>query len=560
MRRKSLALLLGLVLSFAAGAAVPQQDIENAAWPSLDRQLDADRVVSGSALQRLIEENQDFHLLRPEEAADEIPVPLWLRVLWRKQHPDLEYRKGDPAGGYPYVLKEIHEWMVSHQDLLPGFTEPDVLPESRRVAIGTSERRISNQSLIRSESDIRINFWDPSKVIAASNNIQSSGQQAEYWSTDGGQTWGETTLPLVAQDIFHSDPTVDWTSDGTAWSTTIGISGSSSPVLRLRLYRSTDNGATWVFDSTISGNQTETDKQMAWIDHSPASPHVDNMYVIWHIGRLVYMNRKKRNGSWGTPIKVSGSETTGTGIGADVKTSRAGVVFGFWPDTGSRKIYMVKSTNGGQSWSKPKAIASTFDSFDIGVPAMDNRRALIYVSAAAYKSGSKDLVYVAWTDLSGATGCRGASNEPGSNVSAACKTRVWFTRSTNGGSTWSAKRMINNKVGKTDQLNQALAVDEATGRLAAIYYDTAGQPRTKTNVWYQSSCDSGATWSTPFKVTSQPTDESAFSADGGNQYGDYNGLSGYARTFFPVWTDRRQGGAEQIWTAALLESAGACVP
>ncbi len=98
MRRKSLALLLGLVLSFAAGAAVPQQDIENAAWPSLDRQLDADRVVSGSALQRLIEENQDFHLLRPKEAADEIPVPLWLRVLWRKQHPDLEYRKGDPPG------------------------------------------------------------------------------------------------------------------------------------------------------------------------------------------------------------------------------------------------------------------------------------------------------------------------------------------------------------------------------------------------------------------------------------------------------------------------------
>jgi len=557
MRTPSLICSLGLALSLAA-AQTQAQDIKNAAWPSLDRQLEADRVVSGSALQRLIQENQDFQLLRPAEASDTLPVPPWLRVLWRKQHPEMDYRADDPTGGYPYVLKEIHEWMLSHQDLLPGFTEPDVPPAARQVGVGTSERRISDQFLTRSESDIRINFWDPSKVIVASNNIDGSGQQSQYHSTDGGQTWGETSLPLVSRDVFHSDPTVDWTSDGTAWSATIGITGSSNPDLRLRLYRSTNDGATWVFDSTITGSQTGADKEMIWIDHSPTSHYVDTLYGIWHNGRPVYVNRKKRNGNWGTPIKVSSSETTGTGIGADIKTNSAGVVFGFWPDTGSRKIYMVKSTNGGQSWSKPKAIASTFDSYDIGIPAMDNRRALIYVSAATYKTSTKNLVFVVWTDLSGATGCRAASSEPGSSASSACKTRIWFTRSTDGGATWSAKRMLNNQPGKNDQLNQALAVDEATGRLAVMYYDTAGEAREKTNVWYQSSCDGGATWSAPFKVTSQATDEADFSADLNNQYGDYNGLSGYARTFFPVWTDRREGEAEQIWTAALIEPPGAC--
>jgi hypothetical protein len=547
---------LCLALSFAAGAARSQEDVRNAAWPSLDRQLEIDRVVSGSALQRLIQENQDFRLLRPEEARDTIPVPPWLRVLWRKQHPELTYRAGDPAGGYPHVLKEIHEWMLAHQDLLPGFTEPEVLP-GEQVSIGTSERRISSPSNIRSESDIRINFWDPARVIAASNNISGSGQQSQYWSTDGGQSWGETTLPLVTQDDFHSDPTVEWTSDGTAWSATIGITGDGNN-LRLRLYRSTNNGATWVFDSTISGSQTATDKQMIWIDHSVTSPNLDTMYVIWHNGAPVYMNRKKRNGTWGTPIKVSGSETTGTGIGADVKTNSAGVVFAFWPDTGSRKIYMVKSTNGGQSYSKPKAIASTFDSYDIGVPAMNGRRVLIYATGATYKAAGKDLVYVVWADLTGATGCRASNNEPGGNAASACKTRIWFTRSTDGGATWSAKKMINNTPGKSDQLNPWLAVDEATGTLAVIYYDTAGESRRKTNLWYQSSYDSGATWTAPFRVTSQGTDESLSSADGGNQYGDYNGLSGYAGTFFPVWTDRRQGGGEQIWTAALLDQPGNC--
>jgi hypothetical protein len=557
--RKSLVFSLCLALSLAAGAARPQdaeEDVKNVAWPSLDRQLEADRVVSGSALQRLIQENQEFHLLRPEEARDKIPVPPWLRVLWRKQHPDLEYRADDPTGGYPHVLKEIHEWMLSHQDLLPGFPEPEIPPASP-VTVETSERRISSQINTRSESDIRVNFWDPSEIIAASNNLDGSGRQAQYWSTDGGETWGETTLPLVSRDAFHSDPTVDWTSDGTAWSTTIGITDDGRS-LRLRLYRSTDNGASWVFDSTITGTQTGADKQMAWIDHSPASPFFDSLYVIWHNGQPVYLNRKRRNGTWGTPVKVSGAETTGTGIGADVKTNSAGAVFGFWPDTGSRKIYMVKSTNGGQSYSKPKAIAATFDSYDIGVPAMNGRRVLIYVSAAAYKTATKDLVYAVWSDLSGASGCRSSGNEPGNRALSTCKTRIWFTRSTNGGATWSAKKMINNQPGRSDQLNPWLAVDEATGRLAVMYYDTAGGPRRKTNVWYQSSCDGGATWSTPFKVTSQPTDETAASSDGSNQYGDYNGLSGYAGTFFPVWTDRRQGGVEQIWTAALLEPPGTC--
>ena len=54
---------------------------------------------------------------------------------------------------------------------------------------------------------------------------------------------------------------------------------------------------------------------MAWIDHSATSPHLDTMYVIWHNGAPAYMNRRTSSG-WGTPIKVSGTETTGTAIGS----------------------------------------------------------------------------------------------------------------------------------------------------------------------------------------------------------------------------------------------------
>jgi hypothetical protein len=551
MRKPSLALVLGLAI--AAGAVRAQPPAPPRAWPTLERQLAADRVVAGSALERLIERNQDFALLRPEEARDRIPVPLWLRVLWRRAHPEGRFSGGDPTGGYPHALKEIHEWLLSHQDLLPGLPEPAQLETASRAAVGVANRRISGRfGYPRSESDIRVFYGNPRKVIAASNNIGGSGAQAQFSSPDGGATWTLSELPRISEDDFHTDPTVDWTSDGTAWATTIGVDYYGEN-LRLRLYKSLDGGVTWSFDSSFGGAQTATDKQMVWIDHSALSPYRDSIYAIWHNDRPVYMSRR-RKGVWSAPVRVSGAETIGTGIGGDVKTNAAGVVFGLWPDTDSQKIWLVRSTNGGDSYGRPVRVASTLGSYDIGVPAQNSRRALIYVSAGAYRTAKKNLVYAVWTDLSGAAGCQDPEEEPDANAASACKSRIWFARSTDGGITWGAKKMINNQPGKNDQFNQALAVDESTGTVAVMYYDTVGDPaRRKTNVWYQSSIDDGATWSAPLKVSTAATDESAAGADLGNQYGDYNSLTGYAGTFFPVWTDRRRGAAEEVWTATVVE-------
>src|ERR1700710_2335 len=250
-----LLLVLTAILTPRAAAAAP-------AWPSLAEQLRADSVKPHSALEALIAAHQDFSLLRPEEVHDKIPVPLWLRVIWRQAHPEENYSAADPTGGYPLVLKEIHEWMVSHQNLVPGEPDKEGRPEDDdavaapvKSAIVAGEQRISGvQTAPRSESDIRVNYWDPMKIISASNNISGSGSQAQFYSTDGGNTWGRATLPLHPGAAFHSDPTVEWTSDGTAWSTTIGINSGGS-VLHMRAYKSTDNGATWNFDATFPATQ-----------------------------------------------------------------------------------------------------------------------------------------------------------------------------------------------------------------------------------------------------------------------------------------------------------------
>jgi hypothetical protein len=563
---------------FVAATASAAPPKPNPAFPTVDEQLKSAHVIPGSALEKLIRANQDFGRLHARDAQDTV-VPPWLKVYWQKGHPEGNYANpNDPSGGYPHVLKEILEWMVTHQDLKPGQAEGSMPPGrswddvdddhaplprgplSRIVSLGatagTNVRTSGAQTGPRSESDIRINYWNPSKIIAASNNIGGSGMQGQYYSSDGGVTWGQTTLPLASGDAFHSDPTVDWSSDGTAWSTTMGIN-SATTVLKVQSYKSTNGGATWVFDGTISGTQTNTDKQMQWIDHSASSPYANNNYVIWHNGNPAFMNRRTSTG-WGTPIQVSGAETTGTAIGADVKTNSAGDVFGFYPDTGSRGIYVVKSVNGGASYSAPVKIVTTYDSYDIGVPAFSSRRILVYVSGAAYRNGTTNNVYALWTDLSGDTGCTAATSEPGTSTTSSCKTRIWFSRSTDGGATWSARVKINNQSGLNDQFNPFLAIDETNGNLGAIYYDTvADAGRKKVDVYYQMSTDGGATWQPAVKVTTAMTDETITGADSGNQFGDYNSLSGYGNAFFPSWTDRRNAAKEEIWTAKITTSTAA---
>jgi hypothetical protein len=514
-------------------------------------------IREGTALARLVAETSTHEpemALAAAVTSIKLDIPPWLAAHYRRNHSEMPKAalQLDPTGGYPLVLEQLHAWMLLHQDL-----QPPPAPEDKAAAapsVGANVNISGEHDNPHSESDIRINFNNPQQIIAGCNNI-GNGRQAMFFSADGGASWGQTTLPLLTADSFHSDATVDWTSDGTAWATTIGINASST-VLQMRAYKSTDAGRTWVFDATFSGNQTSADKQLMWVDRSPTSPFRDRIYVIWHDGRPAFVGFRNAAG-WHAPLRVSGNETIGTAIGSDITTNAAGTVFAVWPDTGSRGLFFVKSTDGGETFtSTPLLIAKTFTSFDITIPAMANRAALVAVSIAAFG----DNVYVSWTDLSGDAGCTRSANEPGVDVNSNCTSRIWFARSTDAGQTWSQPVKINPGVARTDQFNQRLAVDPETGVLGIVYYSTGtGQDRKKTDLVFQFSSDGGQTWSNPAtKVTTAMTDETDRDADLGNQYGDYNGLSVAKGVFFPSWTDRRDDGFESIFTAriALRQNAG----
>ena len=201
-----------------------------------------------------------------------------------------------------------------------------------------------------------------------------------------------------------------------------------------------------------------------WTDHSPTSPFKDQIYLIWHQGVPGFVARRTAGsgGAWQAPVQISGAEQTGSAIGADIKTNSAGDVFAFYPDPdGSGKLRLAKSIDGGATFQSPRKdgtgfvqIASLFATTRrLSIPSDDasvTRGARVFVSGGAYRTATKDLVYQVWPDLSGEAGCTTGAG-PGANAASTCKTRIWFSRSTDGGANWSAPQMLNNQASLNDQ-------------------------------------------------------------------------------------------------------------
>src|SRR5689334_22213304 len=100
------------VLGGESMARRPKEPRGEQRWPSVEEQIAAAGAIHGSAFEQFIRLNQDFELLRPEEnIGDGIGYPPWLRVYWRKQHPDESYSVAGPAAEYPEMLNRIQEWM-----------------------------------------------------------------------------------------------------------------------------------------------------------------------------------------------------------------------------------------------------------------------------------------------------------------------------------------------------------------------------------------------------------------------------------------------------------------
>ena len=435
--------------------------------------------------------------------------------IWHKEGLGIKYHKGNIVAGLRYKTQE----RVSYEVSIKATAENEVA-----LATGVSGNEVT----------IECNPTNKNNCVAGSNQ---SGGQTMYYSSDAGATWTKSQTNSGS----CCDPTVDWSSDGSiVYQGDLSIKGRGR--IGVRWSRSLDQGHTW--ESMHAITTGGSDKEFIHVDRSATSAHLDNIYMTWHDSNVMQFARSTDMGvSFSNPISF-GSEPRG--IGSDITTDAAGNVYYFYPALdGVSGVRVLKSTDGGATFSSGVKVADLNGDFDFPIPAMETREVFIYVSAD--KSTDNDTLFVAWTDE--------ADDSVGGGTGSATNNHavIQVAKSTNGGANWSMCAIPHNTsdslaAGNTiDRFHPWLKVDEL-GVVHIAYYDTRhSSNRSGVDFYYTRSVDDCASWDTEMRYSTQTSSN----LSDGQEWGDYNGLSVVLDRMAMTWTDNRAGKVAMVGSGSV---------
>ena len=121
-------------------------------------------------------------------------------------------------------------------------------------------------------------------------------------------------------------------------------------------------------------------------------------------------------------------------------------------------------------------------------------------------------------------------------------TDIWFTKSTDGGISWSSRKRVNDDPAGKQQFFTWMTVDQKTGYIYFVFYDRRAYSNNATDVYMAVSRDGGETFQN-FKVS-----ESPFTPNPGVFFGDYTNITAYNNVVRPIWA-RLETGQLSVWTA-----------
>lgn len=483
---------------------------------------------------------EDLSYLAPNESEQLAAIPAFFRVEMRKAQPGMS-RTGPgqyPRHAFPIFMQMFQGYTIKGTtyrraervgdryvvELDPGATSHE--PDAGQDFV-SGEVRITTP-VGAAESAIKINPVDPNKVVAGT--IGPITNQDMWYSTNGGSSWTRVSLPLGGSG---GDPAVDWSSNGGfAYATTLGNCGFSG--CQVWFYRSANGGQTWTsLESATPGDPRRefgagADKEYIHVDKAAGSPFKDRIYICWHQNNVQYLARSADSGNTFT---TSSFPTTSDerGIGSDIVTGPNGHVYYIWPGINNKTMRVRKSTDGGVTFSATSTvIANTQDSYDFALPAMESRRAFMYVAADADLSTGSfgGSIYAAWTDNTG----------PEQGSPSANHGRIQVARSRDGGATWAVSTPHSTADQLTvDRFHPWIGVG-SNGVVHVVYYDTRRDAsRTSVDLFYAYSTDGAVTWSAPSRVTTVQSPN----INDGFEWGDYNGLDIVLNNLIAIYTDNR---------------------
>src|SRR5213082_148328 len=293
----------------------------------------------------------------------------------------------------------------------------DASPLSTNSASAGANVDVSNECGPQSETFIAINQNKP-KVLAAGSNEIFRLPMRGYYSTNGGGSWGGVDLPLPpakgANGIdFGSDPTLAFDTQGNVFYGYIVVffgNGNGINGTEMAVAKSTDGGKTYPSVTLFSfenGTNHFNDKPMITADTNTGSALRDNVYIAWDaasggsIGGGVRVATSSDHGASFSVTRADDPSGPGRAIGASPSVGPNGELFVAWNDYLAHSIIFNRSFDAGATWGTPVVISTNNLAFDIAIPSISFRGALLYPACDADRSGGSHngRLYCTWMDL-----------------------------------------------------------------------------------------------------------------------------------------------------------------
>jgi hypothetical protein len=399
---------------------------------------------------------------------------------------------------------------------------------------------------LQNEEQVVVNPNNPNNVVAVWRDFRLGYRECAFATTfDQWRTIARETLFYAhgSNYIWDSDPGLVADANGNFYAVILSYISTSQPNA-LYVLKSTNGGLTWgprvtVVDN-VSGNFE--DKELIACDRT-TSPYRGYVYVPWArfgSGVRVMMCRSTNGGaSFQAPVAVSAPGSLQWPVPA---VGPDGELYIAWDEYSAMNFN--KSTDGGATFTGVRTIQNVRFGYG-GINGGIGTFSYPVIDVDITNGPRRGWVYCVYED-----------DEQGSVQDSL---DMYFTRSTDGGTTWSAPLRINDDTlgNRRDQFHPWMTVDPQ-GTIHACWLDRRLDPANMMmDCFYTRSTDGGNTWLRNERVSTVSSDPRLFFKEGERHWkpgmplagalpaehlGEYIGLAAADNLHvYPVWTDTRNG-------------------
>jgi hypothetical protein len=404
--------------------------------------------------------------------------------------------------------------------------------------------------------------WHSSKagdhtIVVNYNDVDGSQYSGTSYSTDDGATFTQIVpAPFsTGHGLNYGDPIVVYNQKLDKWFAGDLVTGCGG--FGIGMWSSPD-GRTWTPEA-CAHNGSSDDRESMWVDNNPFSIAYGRMYISWNdgdVGGAVAVTYSDDGNNWSTPVPVPNGfvrnvQITGTPPGPPPPNAGfTSTVFVVGMDEGAgglntRQNILFRSTNAGVTWTST-AMGERFNAAGDSVCPSNHYFAIVnpiwrHQGWGEPAVGPGGVVHYAYA------GAGQATNDHGD---------IYYVRSTDNGTTWSAPIKLNDDPGgqyKTQwmpslSVNYNPAGFQQPAKVTVSWYDrrsatsacsVVSDPGCSYERYGVQSADNGNTWGANFPISTGLINQPAPPGVNPCYAGDYDYSTALGRSAFVTWNDGR---------------------